>query len=84
MTITKRQLNPSAYALTIRGRSFWFTFETMSNTTSGQPRRLVRVIHHKKGRATYYARSYIIKLSYQTEEEAAHELAQMIAQECER
>lgn len=83
MKISKRQLNPTAYALTIGARSFWFTFENMSNTTNGHPRRLVKVIHNKQGRATYYARSYIIILHYESEEDVAQTLAQQIAKECE-
>lgn len=83
MRITKRQTNPSAYALTVGARSFWFTFEPLPNNTNGHPRRLVKVIYNKQGRATYYARSLVIVLNYESEEEAAQQIADIIAKECE-
>lgn len=81
MKITKRHTNPTAYFVEIGGRQFWFTFEPIKNTISGKPRRLVKVIYKSGKGGKLWGRSYVIALNYESESEAAQQLAQTIAEE---
>ena len=81
MKITKRQANPSPYYVEIGGRQFWFTFEPLKNTLSGHPRRLVKVIYKSEKGGNLWGRSYTVVLNYESEAQAAQQLAETIAQE---
>ena len=84
MRITKRQNNPAPYFVQLGARLFWFTFEPMSNNINGHPRRAVKVIYKTDKGGQLWARSYIIVLNYQTESDAARELAERIAEEIDQ
>lgn len=81
MKITKRQTNPAAYFVELGGRQFWFTFEPLKNTINGKPRRLVKVIYKSGKAGNIWGRSYVLVLNYETESEAAQQLAETIAEE---
>ena len=79
MRITKQRNNPTACACVVGGVEFVATFETLRNTTNGQPRRLVAISwNDPRGISKRCARSFVIVLNYETEEEAAEELARRI------
>lgn len=81
MKITKERTSPTAYKTTAAGVEFVAIFNTISNNTNGHPRREV-VITWKdpRGISGQCCRSFIITLFYESEREAAEELAQKIAE----
>ena len=84
MKITKEQNRPAAYFVQLGARCFWFTFEPLKNNINWHPRRQVKAIYkHEKG-GTLWARSFVVVLNYESESEAAQEIAQRIAQECDQ
>ena len=84
MKITKEQTRPAAYFVELGARSFWFTFEPLKNNINGHPRRQVKAIYtHEKG-GNLWARSFIVTLFYETESQAAQQLARYIASECDQ
>ena len=84
MKITKRQDNPAPYFVQLGARLFWFTFEPLGNNINGHPSRSVKVIYKTDKGGQLWARSYIIVLNYQTESDAAREIAERIAEEIDK
>ena len=84
MKTTKRHDNPAPYFVELGTRSFWFTFEPLKNNINGHPRRVVKVIYKTTKGGQLWARSYVIILNYETESEAARELAERIAEELDQ
>lgn len=79
MTITKQKDNPAACVVVVDSVQFVAVFETLHNDTNGHPRREVAIVWTDSNGHTN-ARRYIIKLNYETEQEAAQQLAERIAQ----
>ena len=78
MKIAKQRTNPTACACVVGGVEFVATFETLTNNANGHPRRSV-VISWKDSRLNQRnARALVIVLYYETEQEAAEELARRI------
>lgn len=79
MTITKQRNNPAAYSVAVGGVEFVAIFNTLHNSTNGQPRREVAITwKDPRGFSGMCARSFIIRLNYETEQEATEELARRI------
>lgn len=79
MTITKQKNNPAAYSVAVGGVEFVAIFNTLHNSTNGQPRREVAITwKDPRGVSQMCARSFIIRLNYETEQEAAEELARRV------
>lgn len=79
MTITKQRNNPAAYSVAVAGVEFVAIFKTLHNSTNGQPRREVAITwKDPRGFSGMCARSFVIRLNYESEEEAAEELARRI------
>lgn len=84
MKITRENNRPAAYFVQLGDRQFWFTFEPLKNTINGQPRRDVKVIFKKTTGGSLWARSFVIVLNYESESEAAQQIAERIAQQCDQ
>lgn len=79
MKITKQRTNPAAYCVAVEGVEFVATFETMHNNTNGHPRRSVLISwKDPRGLSGMCSRSFVIVLFYESEQEAAEELARHI------
>ena len=79
MTITKQRTNPAAYSVAVGGVEFVAIFKTLHSSTNGQPRRAVASTwKDPRGFSGMCARSFIIRLNYESEQEAAEELARRI------
>ena len=76
MRITKQRNNPAAYSVAVGGVEFVAIFETLKNNTNGHPRRSVVISWESNHQRT--ARAFVIVLNYETEQEAAEELARRI------
>lgn len=76
MRITKQRNNPAAYSVRVDGVEFVAIFETLHNNTNGHPRRSVAISWaNEYGRN---ARAFVITLFYESEQEAAEQLARYI------
>lgn len=84
MKITKEQQRPAPYFVELGGLCFWFTFEPLKNNINGHPRRQVKAIYRTKQGGNLWARSFVIVLNYESESEAAQQLAHKIAQDCKK
>ena len=80
MTITKQRSNPAAYSVAVGGVEFVAIFKTLHNSTNGQPRRDVAITWKDPRGFGMCARSFIIRLNYETEQEAAEELARRVVE----
>ena len=81
MTITKQRTNPAAYSVAVGGVEFVAIFNTLHNSTNGQPRREVAITwKDPRGFSGMCARSFVIRLNYESEQEAAQELARRIVE----
>lgn len=70
----KRLDNPSALTIRAKKRVFTATLENLKNDTNGNGRRKV-IISWKEGGYTF-ARAYIVKVSFRSEEEIARDTIQ--------
>ena len=84
MKITREQNRPAAYFVQLGARCFWFTFEPLRNSINGHPRRQVKAIYCNAKGGVLWARSFVVVLNYETEEDAALQIAERIAQECDQ
>lgn len=84
MVITKEHNRPEPYFVQVGERCFWFTFEPLKNNINGHPRRSVKVIYKTEPSGRYWARSFVIVLYYESESDAALELAYKIVNDIER
>ena len=81
MTITKQRTNPAAYSVAVAGVEFVAIFETLKNNINGHPRRAVAITwKDPRGFSGMCARSFVIRLNYESEQEAAQELARRIVE----
>ena len=79
MKITKQRTNPTAATCVVDGVQFVATFETLKNDTNGHPRRAVAICWNSgEGWKPYSARAFVIVLNYESEQEAAEQLARRI------
>jgi hypothetical protein len=79
MTITKQRTNPAAYSVAVDGVEFVAVFKTLHNNTNGHPRREVAIAwNDPRGFSGMCCRLFLIVLNYETEEEAAEQLARRI------
>ena len=79
MKITKQRTNPSAYRVAVGGVEFVAMFETLTNNTNGHTRRSVLISwNDPRGVCGMCARSFVIVLHYESEQEATEELARRI------
>ena len=67
----KRLDNPSALTIRARKRVFTITLENLKNDTNGNGRRKA-IISWREGGYTF-ARAYIVKVSFRSEEELARD-----------
>lgn len=84
MRITKEQNRPAPYFVKLGARCFWFTFEPLKNNINGHPRRQVKAIYKTEKGGNLWARSFVIVLNYESESEAAQQLAQIISEQIEK
>lgn len=78
MKITKQRNNPTACACVVDGVEFVATFETLTNNTNGHPRRSVAISWKDSRFNQRNAHAFVVVLNYETEQEAAEELARRI------
>jgi len=84
MKITKETNRPEPYFVQLGERSFWFTFEPLKNNINGHPRRSVKVIYKTEPSGRLWARSFVVVLNYESESDAALEIAKKITNDIER